>query len=412
MPDSIEILTIGDEILQGQVVNSNAADIAAKLTDAGVAVGWMTTVGDNPAAIIDAFTRAKTRARAVLITGGLGPTPDDLTKPCLVQFFQDKLELREDLLAAVQKRFTSRGVPFPPQSKGQAEFPAKATVIPNPNGTAVGIHYSRDQVEWYSLPGVPTEMNAMVEAYILPHLRKIGVAGQVQVRLLRTTGIGESFLMGKLSRLEKASKLVEIAFLPRVVGVDLKLTARGKDLKSRLDKAQGLLVPDIESELYAMGSDNLPEAVGRLAKAKGMKVAVAESCTGGLISKWFTDTPGSSDYFERGLVSYSNESKNDFYAVRNSVIKKQGAVSEVVARIMAVSLLNRSLAGVTCSVTGIAGPGGGTTEKPVGTVFVGVADRSGWVVVKRHQFWGDRDTIRWRAAAAALKMMFDRLRDR
>jgi nicotinamide-nucleotide amidase len=409
--ESIEILTIGDEILQGQVVNTNATEIAAKLTDSGVDVGWMTTVGDNPEAILDAFARAKKRARAVIITGGLGPTPDDLTKPCLVQFFKDKLELREDLLAVVQKRFTSRGVPFPPQSQGQAEFPAKARVIPNPNGTAVGIHYSHDKVDWYSLPGVPLEMRAMMDDYILPHLAEICLADHVQVRLLRTTGIGESFLMGKLTNLSKASKLVEIAFLPRVTGVDLKLTARGKDLISKLDKAQRFLVPDIQSELYSIGPDNLPETVGRLAKVRGIKVAVAESCTGGLISKWFTDTPGSSDYFERGLVSYSNEAKNDFFSVRNSTIKLHGAVSEIVARTMAQSLLNRSLADLTCSVTGVAGPGGGTKDKPVGLVFIGVADRSGYVLVRRFQFWGDRDTIRWRAATAALKMMLDRLKE-
>jgi nicotinamide-nucleotide amidase len=411
MNGTIEILTIGTEILQGAIVNTNASDIARKLTDAGVSVGWMTAVADDHAAILEAFHLAAKRARAVIITGGLGPTPDDLTKACLVAYFGDELELREDLLVAVQKRFTDRGFSFPPQSRNQAEFPRNARIIPNPDGTAVGIHYVRDGKEWFSLPGVPLEMRAMMDDYLLPRLQEIGLGGQTAVRMLRTTGIGESFLMGKMAQLDEASRLVEVAFLPNLSGVDVKLTARGEfpqELTKRLDRADKLLSQDIKPHLYSRG-ESLPDTVGHLARDKGLKIAVAESCTGGLISKWFTDTPGSSDYFERGLISYSNESKNDFFAVRASTIKRQGAVSETVAKGMAVQLLARSPADLTVAVTGIAGPGGGTKEKPVGLVYIACADRSGWVAVNHFQFGGSRDAIRKRAAAAALKMLLDRL---
>jgi nicotinamide-nucleotide amidase len=405
----VEILTIGDEILMGQVVNSNAAFLGEMLTDAGIHVGWATTVGDRRDAILAALKAAAERASAVIITGGLGPTPDDLTKPCLVEFFQDRLELRDDLLAAVVKRFERRGLPFPEESRGQAEFPAGAQVIPNPDGTAVGIHYIRNRVEWFALPGVPLEMRNMATSYVLPRLLGIGLGGNLSVRVLRTTGIGESFLMRRLTRLHDAASLVEVAFLPRYFGVDLKLTARGADSAQnlrRLDQAEALLKPDLAGYFYAYGSQTLAEAVGKRALASGVTLAVAESCTGGLIARQLTDVPGSSAYFERGVVAYSNRAKTELLGVPSALIEKHGAVSEEVAVAMAQGLLKRSPVQLAVSVTGIAGPTGGTEEKPVGLTFIAAADARS-TTAQKHIFSGDRDANRRRAAAAALKLIFD-----
>jgi len=409
MSHSIELISIGDEILQGQIVNTNAAFIADRLTQNGIPTARMTIVGDQCETILDAFKRAAGRAQAVIITGGLGPTPDDLTKPCLVEFFGDKLIFREDLLVKVKDRFAARGLEMPETSRNQAEFPAGAREIPNPNGTAVGIHYSRDGVEWFALPGIPMEMRAMVDDYVIPRLQELGLGQRVAIRVLRTTGIGESFLMQQMIRLTDAAMLVEVAFLPCVFGVDLKLTACGEspgDNERRLDQAEELLLPDLEPYFYARGSETLPEVVGRMARESGLRIAVAESCTGGLIAKWLTDMPGSSDFFERGVVCYSNESKIELLGIPRELIARHGAVSKEVAEAMAAGLLKRSRASLAVSVTGIAGPGGGTCEKPVGLTYLAVADHGGCEGFK-FQFGQSRDANRKRAAAAALKLLFN-----
>ncbi len=413
MNGSLEIITICDEILQGQVVNTNASFIGQTLTAAGISVGWMTTIGDQRAAILEALARAASRAQAVIITGGLGPTPDDFTKPCLVEFFCDKLVFREDLLARVRQRFAARGVDMPPLSRNQAEFPAEAQEIPNPLGTAVGIHYARGPTEWFALPGVHAEMRAMMESYVLPRLQNIGCTQQIAVRLLRTTGIGESFLLGKMARLPEAAKLVEVAFLPGYFGVDVKLTAResaSASLQQRLDQAEALLRPDIAPFLYGRGGETLPEVVARLARGHSLRIALAESCTGGLLAKLLTDLPGASEFFERGVVCYSNAAKTELLGVPEALLAEQGAVSEAVAEAMAQGLLARSPADLAVAVTGIAGPGGGSANKPVGLTYIALADKIHCRVTE-YRLASDRDTNRLRAAAAALRLLHDRIKE-
>jgi nicotinamide-nucleotide amidase len=408
----VEIITIGDEILMGQVVNTNASYLGDRLTAAGISVGWLTSVGDDRERMLRAFGEAKSRAGAVIITGGLGPTPDDLTKPCLVEFFSDRMILRDDLLERVKKRFTDRGLEFPEASRGQAEFPDTAVEIPNFNGTAVGIHYSREGVEWFSLPGVPIEMGEMVENYVLPRLKETGFGEQVRVSILRTAGIGESSLLEGLTRFEEASELVEIAFLPRYYGVDLKLTARGDDPKALTDKisaAETLLLPDIAPFMYGRDRETLPEVLGRSARAGNFRIAVAESCTAGLIAKLITDVPGSSDYFDRGVVTYSNSAKEELLDVPLPLIEREGAVSAVVAGAMAEGLHRRSHCDLTVAVTGIAGPGGGSNEKPVGLVYIAIADSDG-SRTEEFRFSGNRKMIRNRAAMAAINLLYDRIK--
>lgn len=409
MKESVEIITIGDEVLMGQVVNTNAAYLGERLTDAGISVRWMTVVGDQRESILDALRRAASRARAVIITGGLGPTPDDRTRSCLVEFFADRLIFKEDLLRKVEKRFADRGLKLPRTSRNQADFPASAKEIPNPNGTATGIHYSRGGREWFALPGVPFEMEAMVEDYVIPRLIQTGLGRQVEVRLLRTSGIGESFLMEKLSHLAEVSRSVQVAFLPRYFGVDVKLTGRGQNeaqIEANVDSAEKMLLPDLKDYLYARGRTTLPEALALLAREKGLQIAVAESCTGGLMAKLLTDVPGSSDYFDRGVVTYSNRAKTELLGVSAELIEKHGAVSEVVAEAMARGLLERSRADIAVSITGIAGPSGGSALKPVGLVYVAVVGRSG-CQVGESRFGGNRDANRKRAAIAAIKLLHD-----
>jgi nicotinamide-nucleotide amidase len=408
----VEIIIIGDEVLMGQVVNTNATYLGQKLTEAGVRVGWMTVVGDQRQPILHAFRTAQERADAVIITGGLGPTPDDYTKTCLVEFFQDKLIFKNDLLRKVQERFTLRGLIMPDTSRNQAEFPSGAVEIPNPDGTATGIHYSRKGREWFALPGVPFEMEKMVDSYVIPQLKKSETDQRVGVRILRTTGIGESFLLEAMSRLKEAQAISEIAFLPKICGVDLKITVtRDSDdeVVKRLNQVESMLRPDIEKYIYATGIDSIPEVVGWLAKAKGIRLAVAESCTGGLVAKLFTDVPGSSTYFDRGVVTYSNRAKTDLLGVSENLIATYGAVSSEVATAMAEGLLKRSDAALVASVTGIAGPDGGTEQKPIGLVYIGIADDKK-TTTHEFRFGRDRKINRYRTAYAAIKLLHDRIK--
>lgn len=408
----IEIITIGDEILTGQVVNTNASHLGERLTAAGISIGWMTVVGDNREQILHALKEAKSRAGAVIITGGLGPTPDDLTKSCLVEFFDDRLVLKHDLLERVKRRFTDRGFEFPEASRGQAEFPEAATEISNPNGTATGIHYWRDGVEWFSLPGVPIEMKELLESYVLPRLREAGFGKRIRVSILRTAGIGESHLMEKLSHLEEASQLADVAFLPRYYGVDVKLTARGEnpeEIALKLKSAEDLLLPDLTPFVYGRDADTLPGVLGRAAKEKDIRLAVAESCTAGLIAKLITDVAGSSEYFDRGVITYSNEAKNELLGVPLELIETEGAVSAAVASAMAKGLLERGHADISAAVTGIAGPTGGTPEKPVGLVYIATADRKR-CRTEEYRFAGNREMIRNRAAMAVINLLYDHIK--
>ncbi len=412
MLKNIEIITIGDEILTGQIVNSNASFVADRLTISGIVVGWMTTVGDNRQQILHAFRRAKARAGAVIITGGLGPTPDDLTKSCLVEFFKDELEFRQDLLEKVEERFRDMGKELPPLSRNQAEFPALAGEIPNPNGTATGILYTLGKQQWFSLPGVPAEMRHMIDDYVLPRLRDVGFAGRISVRVFKTYSVGESVLVEKLTKLAEIYELVSVAFLPKYYGVDVKLTASGENrlaIDNNLDAAEKLLLHDIEPYVFGRDEDTLPEIVGRSAIEKGLKIAVAESCTGGLIAKLFTDIPGSSAFFDQGIVTYSNDAKMDLLGISEELILKHGAVSQEVAEAMAGNLLEKSNADVTASVTGIAGPTGSTAEKPVGLVYVGIAD-SNRVEVTEFRFKGNREMNRNRAAMNAIWLLHERIK--
>lgn len=412
MKDRVEIITIGDEVLTGWIIDNNASFIAERLTLAGLSVGWMTAIGDDRRQIIETIKRAKSRAAAAVVTGGLGPTPDDLTKSCLVDFFGDRLVLRKDLLEKVKKRFADRKLPFPETSRNQAEFPQKAQMISNPIGTATGIYYHSDDFELFALPGVPQEMRTMLVDSVIPILSKSEVIEKIYIRILRTSGIGESFLLEQIKRLKEAEKLVIVAFLPNYFGVDVKLAARGSKaqiIKEQLKTAVDLLLPDLQPYHYGYDQETLPEVLGHLARTKGVRIAVAESCTGGLVAKLLTDIPGSSNYFDCGLVTYTNEAKSQLLGVPEQLIETEGAVSAAVAEAMAVNLLNKSRAHITASVTGIAGPTGATANKPVGLVYIAVADKEN-CQVREFRFLGNRQMNRERSAFTVIRLLYDRIK--
>jgi len=431
-----ELIVVGDEILLGQTLDSNSRYIARRLTDNGMRLHWISVVPDDKDEIKTALDRATGRASAVIITGGLGPTADDFTRPVIAGFFADNLVWRQDLADAILARFEKRAIRPSPGWETMAYFPSRAAAIPNAHGAAPGIHYNyvRDHKgatavvtpvadslqsvaiepvfreagrQLFALPGVPVEMRGMFEDYILPRLiaaRK----GVFESRIFKTVGAGETHLaacIGDPAVLAPAT----LAFLPSLdQGVTLRLSCSGDDVNlvhPVLEKGSAIIRTAIQSYIYATEEIPLEAVIIDILRYRGWKAAFAESCTGGMISARLTSIPGASDVFERCFVTYSNQAKVELLGVAPDIIENYGAVSEQCARAMAEGACQQAKVDIAISVTGIAGPGGGTVEKPVGLVYIGVADRGG-SKVKRFTFAGDRDDNRRRAALAALTMLY------
>ncbi|MBI4540465.1 MAG: competence/damage-inducible protein A [Gemmatimonadetes bacterium] len=416
---TVEIVTVGDELLLGETVDTNAAWLGRRLAEYGLVVVRRASVGDDRAEIQAAVGAAVAAADVVIVTGGLGPTPDDMTKEAVCARFGLALTMDESLLAGLRERFRRRGYgEMPETNRRQAEVPESARVLPNPVGTAPGLVLEPDGRAVILLPGVPRELRGLMEPQVRDYLRgrfRERLA-PVHHRLLRTTGLAESALADRIAAaIPREVGPVALAFLPDLTGVDLRLTVRGvtdpAEATEHLDRVARLLTPVVGSYCYAEGDQDLSAVVGELLRARGMTLAAAESCTGGLIAKRITDIPGSSDYFMGGVVAYANEVKVTELGVDPSLIASAGAVSEEVARAMASAARRRFGADMAVAVTGIAGPGGGTRDKPVGTVWYAVA--TGESVTARHErFLGDREEIRIRAAQAALALLWLNLRER
>ncbi len=410
-----EIIAIGDEVLLGQIENTNAGWIARQLAREGIAVHHMSVIPDEEEAILESFNRAFRRSDATLITGGLGPTHDDLTKALFARFFDLPIVFRNDILEEVRELYRKRQLSFIETSREQANFPSGATPIRNPHGTAPGIWYEREGRVFVAMPGVPVEMRAMMVDFVLPRLVQRRHGKVILFRTLHTVGIKEALLFEKLDNREEILQHSRLAFLPGYTGVRIRLTVEAdsaEEANMRLDKAEKALRSRINPYIFGSGEEfTLEKGVGELLLRERLKLAVAESCTGGLLAKRLTDNPGSSRWFERGFVTYSNEAKHELLGVPFELIERHGAVSAEVAEAMAEGAIRNSHAQVALSITGIAGPEGGTPEKPVGLVYLGIADREG-VSHQRHQFGGDRRTNRLRSVAAALVMLIDRLRPR
>ena len=406
-----EIIAIGDELLLGHIVNGNAATLGRALTGAGVLVQWSSMVADDTSEIQAALALSVHRSRVIILTGGLGPTPDDITKAAVADYFRMELEMRPDILEAVQTRFASFGRTMPEASRNQAIFPRGATIIPNPKGTAPGIHISHDGREVFVFPGVPHELENMIQDYLLPWLQDNLTLQPVRSKTLQTTGLGESFVLERLQHLKPIAGKVQVAFLPSPGSVTLRLTAKSRDAheaEAQLAEAEGFIRGHIGEFVFASGDQSLAEVIANILTNRCKTVAVAESCTGGLIAHMLTNIPGSSSFFERGFVTYSNESKMQLLGVPEKLFIEHGSVSEDVARAMAEGARTKAGTDYGLSTTGIAGPSGGTEEKPVGTLWIAVT--SAKETQARHLRAGyDRDINKKRFAEAALFLFYKHL---
>ncbi|NVK84890.1 MAG: competence/damage-inducible protein A [Cytophagia bacterium] len=373
-----EILTIGDEILYGQITDTNSQWISSELDQLGIRVIRKTTVGDTKEAILGAFAEAEERADMVLITGGLGPTNDDLTMPMLAQYFDSEIVMNDAVLAHVKHFFESRGRTFTELNKRQALVPKVAEVLHNEMGTAPGTWYERNGKVFVSMPGVPHEMKNLMKTLVLPKLAKFFKTPVIYHKLIKTVGIGESFLADKIKDWEDSlPEHISLAYLPSVGQVKLRLTAVGEhrdELKADVQKLIDELIPLAGSYIYGYDNTTLEEAVGQLLKAQGKTIALAESCSGGYVQHKITTIAGSSEYFQGGVVPYHNNHKIKVLGVKPETLDVHGAVSQECVKEMAEGVRTLFKADIGASSSGIAGPGGGSEEKPVGTVWIAFAD--------------------------------------
>ena len=407
-----EIITIGDELLIGQIVNTNAAWIGERLNLIGIPVRRMVTVGDREAEISIAIEEARARAEVVIITGGLGPTHDDVTRNALAKVFGVPLTLDEKLLASVRERFATRGYTMPESNRTQALLPAGLEALPNPVGTAAGMWRAETDGGRLrvvaALPGVPIEMKTLMEREVLPRLSALGGRRVIRHKTLLTTGIGESHLQEKIGDLSPyLGPELSLAFLPSTSGVRLRITALGPDEKTageRLERLEAVLRERIGKYIFGEGDETLEGVVGEMLRVRGLTIATAESCTGGLLAHRLTNVSGSSAYMLGGVVAYANEVKVRVLGVDPAALERHGAVSEVVARQMAEGVREKLGASVGVATTGVMGPTGGTPDKPVGTVWVGYADAEG-SHARRFRFAHDRLTNKALSSTMALNMV-------
>ncbi len=403
-----EIIAVGTELLLGQIVGTNEVYLARHLAALGIDVFFMQTVGDNPARVQDAVRLALSRADLLLMTGGLGPTEDDLTVAAVGAVLGEELVRNEAVAEEVRRFFERRGRVPPASVYKQALLPRSARPIPNARGTAPGVHVERDGQMIFLMPGVPHEMEGMMEGYIIPYLRQQGLQGTtIQSRVLRVTGEGESAVEERIIDLLHGAAPT-IAPYAKLGEVHLRLTAKGNptDVAQALDAGEARVRERLGALVYGTDEQTLEEVVGALLVARKLTVAVAESCTGGLVAQRLTNVPGSSAYFLGGVVAYSNDSKAHLVGVAPELLAAHGAVSGPVAEAMAEGIRTVMGSALGVSATGIAGPSGGTPEKPVGLVFLGLADGDGGRSVRLMLGpEGGRAGIRHLAAQAALNLL-------
>ncbi|MBS1659814.1 MAG: competence/damage-inducible protein A [Bacteroidetes bacterium] len=402
------IITIGDELLIGQVVDTNSAWMAQELNKNGIWVGHRIAVGDVRVDIWQALDEEFKRASIILITGGLGPTADDITKPLLCDYFGGKMVVSQEALENVKKIFEKLQRPMIPRNLQQAEVPDVCTVIPNKRGTAPGMWFEKEGRIFVSMPGVPHEMKGMMTDSVIPALRQHFKLPFIAHRTLLTAGIGESFLADHIKTFEEAlPSSIKLAYLPNYGMVRLRLTIQGEDaaateglIQAQFDTLKGLV-----GEWMVTDEDiSMQEALGRMLTTRGKTIGTAESCTGGYIAHLITSIAGSSNYFKGSVVSYANEIKENVLHVSSSTLSTNGAVSEPTVEEMvrgALDLLNTDFAIAT---SGIMGPGGGSLEKPVGTVWVAVGNRQK-TLTQKFSFRFDRQRNIELAATNAMNLM-------
>lgn len=403
-----ELLTIGDELLYGQIVDTNSQWMSVALSNAGIKVIRKSTVGDHDNEILTAFAEAEKRADIILITGGLGPTNDDLTKPCLAKFFKCKLKMHEEALAEVTEFFKSRGRELTEVNRQQAALPECCEKITNKIGTAPGMWFERNGKVFVSMPGVPHEMKMMMTDIIIPKLKQIFVTANIHHHVVRTIGIGESFLAEKIALWESSLPVhIKLAYLPGLGEVKLRLTGIGSSLDT-LSAETELLCEKLRhlvgEYIYGYGDEPLEAIIGKTLLEKKFTLAVAESCTGGYLSHLITSVPGSSAYFQGSIIPYAYEIKMQHLGVKPETLQRFGAVSEETICEMASLVREKFNTDIGVATSGIAGPGGATPEKPVGTVWIGYSDKEK-TVGRKLQLTKDRIINIRLASVSALNLL-------
>jgi len=403
-----EIITIGDEILIGQIVDTNSAWMAHELNNIGLRVKQISSVSDDREHILTALKEAGKRADVILITGGLGPTKDDITKKTLADYFGVGLVENKDALDNVLQIFSRYNRPMLEVNRLQAQVPANCEVLLNKNGTAPGMWFNVDGKIYVSMPGVPHEMMYMMEDSVIPKLKSSLKLPFIIHKTILTVGEGESYLAERIADIEDAlPSYIKLAYLPKLGQVRLRLSAYGEDeglLKEKINEYSAKIVERVANVVAAEEDIPIEKAILNYMEQKGFTLSVAESCTGGYISHLFTQHPGSSKVFFGGAISYSYELKESILGVKSETLKKYGAVSEETATEMVQGALLNFKSDYAIAVTGIAGPDGGTPDKPVGTVWIAVANVDN-MVIKKLTFGNKRRQNIERSAISALNML-------
>lgn len=404
-----EIITIGDEILIGQILDSNSAWIAQKLNEAGIRIKQITSVSDDRVHILEALEAASRRADIILITGGLGPTKDDITKHTLASYFNVGFKRDADTLDRVSEIFQRSGRPLLDVNIRQADVPENCLVLPNKNGTAPGMWFEMEDKLMISLPGVPFEMMYLVEEEVLPRIKSFFKLDSIVHYTILTAGLGESFLAERIAYIEDSlPSHIKLAYLPKLGQVRLRLSAYGGSedvLRAEMETFADKIVSELGNFVVSREDKPLEKAIMDLMESRSLQLSVAESCTGGHLSHLLTQHSGSSKVFVGGGVTYSNQLKTSVLGVAESTLRDYGAVSEQTVREMAIGALKNFGSDYSIAISGIAGPDGGTEAKPVGTVWVAVAGKES-VVTKMFSFGGRRIQNIERSSVNALILLF------
>ncbi len=384
------IISIGDELLSGSVANSNSLYLANKLQGFGISLKKILTVGDNNKDIIESLESCKKLSNLVFTTGGLGSTHDDVTRNTVTKYFNSQLLFHEDIIRKIRALFERRGQRMPDINKALAYIPDNAVILPNTIGTAQGMRFEKDETIFYVMPGVPAEMKQMFDNIVTPELKKISNK-IIETKIIHTTGVPESEIYSKLENWIKEQDKIKISILPRLPKVDISLTTDSVDASKLLQNAANEAKVILGNVVYGYDTDTLEEVVGKILSENHKTIAIAESCTGGLIANRLTNVSGSSQYFKMGVITYCNESKSDILGVKESTLEKYGAVSKETALEMAKCVRKISGCDIGLSSTGIAGPLGGSELKPVGTIYIGLS-LDGFSETFHKVFTGNRET--------------------
>jgi competence/damage-inducible protein CinA-like protein len=401
----VATLSIGDELLLGEIVDGNAAHIAQQLYRHGIKVHRHLTVGDQEQEIAEAVLSLAGGSDLVIVTGGLGPTLDDVTARSVAKATGRRLVLNEEALAHVRMTAGKLGTGVHPLNEKQALFPAGATIVPNPVGTACGFHLNHDGCALFFMPGVPVEMARMLDETVIPLLEERGKGDKsLKTRTVKIFGLSEAATEGMLADVDMSGLGVTVAFAVDFPEVHLKLRAEGPDapqVEEALGKACGMVLTKVGGYVFGSDGETLDSVVAELFRRKRVTLSLAESCTGGLVAKRITDAPGSSEYFVEGAITYADTAKTRVLGVSPGVLGEQGAVSSTTALAMARGMRKHAGTDIALAITGIAGPAGGSDTKPVGTVFLALATSSG-CRAKEYRFSGSREEIRTITACTAM----------